>query len=403
MVQLLSAGRRAYTVWVIGAFSSALAACGSQAFDAAATAEVGSPLPGLEVAEVARFEIGRVAFGRQFTPHDGLGPRFNENACDACHTDPAVGGTGETLVTKATRYGADGRCDLLVHLGGENVRLRVTPEAGAGGATRPPVPPEATETVRLTIPFLYGLGLVDAVEQSEIERRADPDDRDEDGISGRVGIDAHGHPARFGRKADTATLEDFVVGAFRLEMGVTSPAAPEEAEAGGVPEVPEGTDLAPDPEIDQATVDAVTDFVRFLAPPGRAEPPDDDDVAAAARGRELFQRLGCASCHVRALVTGPSAVRALAHKRFVLYSDLLLHDMGPGLAGTCGPGASPTEYRTEPLLGLRYRKLFLHDGRVGRVIDAILAHGGEAARARAAFAALHRVTQEDLIRFLDTL
>ncbi len=401
-MRLLSAVRRAYTVGSIVAFPSLLAACGTQGVEVAGSADVGDPMPGLDAAQMVRFEAGRAGFDRRFTPRDGLGPRFNENSCNACHTQPADGGTGETIVTKATRY-VDGRCDLLVHQGGENVRLRVTPEASTLGAGRPPVPEEATETIRLTIPFLYGMGLVDAVDERAIEGRADPDDRDGDGISGRVGVDPEGRPARFGRKADSATLEDFVVGAFRLEMGVTSPAYPDEAQAGALPAVPEGTDLAPDPEIDQATVDGVTDFVRFLAPPARVEPADPDRAASAARGQELFGQLGCTSCHVPEMITGASPVSALAHKRFALYSDLLLHDMGEGLSGTCAAGASPTEYRTEPLLGLRHRKIFLHDGRVSRVIDAILSHGGEAEKARAAFAALDRLRQEDLIRFLDTL
>ncbi len=86
-----------------------------------------------------------------------------------------------------------------------------------------------------------------------------------------------------------------------------------------------------------------------------------------------------------------------------LYSDLLLHDMGAGLAGTCAPGASTREYRTEPLMGLRYRRTFLHDGRAGRVRDAIMQHGGEAAPARSRFLELHRVEQEALLRFLSTL
>jgi CxxC motif-containing protein (DUF1111 family) len=96
-------------------------------------------------------------------------------------------------------------------------------------------------------------------------------------------------------------------------------------------------------------------------------------------------------------------VAAIDGATIALYSDLLLHDMGPELAGTCAADAAPQEYRTEPLMGLRARRAFLHDGRVGRVLDAIMTHGGEAQRARDAFAALDRVTQEAVIRFLDTL
>lgn len=380
-----------------------LAACGAEPTAAPTSARIGDPLPGLSPGELAAFEAGRASFNLQFTPENGLGPRFNENSCDACHTGPATGGTGETIVTKASRFDAQGRCDMLPQLGGENLRLRVTPQAAALGATRPSVPPEATHQARFIIPFVFGLGLVDAVPQAALDALADPDDADGDGISGRVGVDASGRPARFGRKADMATLADFTEGAFRLEMGITTPAHPSEADAGSLPPVPDGADPAADPELDQATLQAVVDFVRFLAPPSPSEPRDDADRALIEEGRALFASLGCTSCHVPTLQTGSQASAALSERTIALYSDLLLHDMGPELEGTCGPGASTTEWRTEPLMGLGHRRLFLHDGRVGRVLDAILAHGGEAQAVRDRFAALDRLTQEAVLRFLDTL
>lgn len=366
-------------------------------------APIGEPLPGLTAAQRARFEAGRVQFNRQFTPDEGLGPRFNENACNACHTEPADGGTGETSVTKATLVTVDGRCDLLVPEGGENLRRQATPLLQAAGGGRVAPPESATHVARFTIPFLFGLGIVDAIPLSDLEARADPDDGDGDGISGRLGRDAAGSPARFGRKADVATLRDFVESAFRLEMGLTTPASPDEERAGGVPVVPEGTDPAPDPELDEETIALVTDFVRFLAPPERAAAGDAEVEAARARGEDLFGSMGCSGCHVPALTAGADATAAISHRSIALYSDLLLHDMGPGLESTCTAAASARELRTEPLLGLRFRRQFLHDGRVGRVIDAILAHGGEAQAARDRFAALDRVTQESVIRFLDSL
>lgn len=380
-----------------------LAACAVDSGPPPVFAEIGDPLPGLTAEALARFERGRASFNRQFTPEDGLGPRFNENSCDACHTAPASGGTGETIVTKATYTTEDGRCDLLTVHGGENVRLRVTPGAAALGATRPPVPSEASHRARFTTPFVFGLGLVDAIPQSILDALADPDDIDEDGISGRVGRDAAGRPARFGRKADVATLDDFVEGAFRMEMGITTPAHPDEALAGGVPPVEGGADPAPDPEIDAAGLAAAADFPRFLAPPAPAPSRDADHADQVERGRALFTGLGCVGCHVPVLQAGPDAPEGIAGQGIALYSDLLLHDMGPALEGTCGPGAGTREWRTEPLMGIRHRRLFLHDGRVSRVIDAILAHDGEGRAARERFAALDRVTQEVLLRFLDTL
>jgi len=366
-------------------------------------APIGEPLPGLTSDELARFLAGKALFDRQFTPEEGLGPRFNENACNACHTDPADGGTGETSVTKASVLATDGRCDPLAAEGGENVRRQATALLRDAGGGRVPVPEAATHVARFTIPFVFGLGIVDAVPQRDIDRLADPDDADGDGISGRVGRDHSGRPARFGRKADVATLRDFVESAFRLEMGLTTPAEPDEARAGAVPSVPEGTDPAADPELDEETIALVTDFVRFLAPPARAETADAATQQERRQGEELFTSLGCVGCHTPTLTAGGDASGAIANRSIHLYSDLLLHDMGPGLESVCAAGATTTEVRTEPLIGLRYRRIFLHDGRVGRVLDAILAHGGEAQAVRDRFAALDRVTQESLVRYLDSL
>lgn len=363
-------------------------------------AEIGSPLPALTPGELARFEDGRAVFRRSFTPVDGLGPRFNENACNACHTFPADGGTGETHVLRATHTQEDGRCDLLADQGGENLRLQVTRQALDLGAEPVRSIADATHTSRFTIPFVFGLGLIDAIPVETLAALADPDDSDGDGISGRLGTDGSGQPARFGRKADVASLRAFTDLAFRLEMGLTTPAVPDEARAGGSPPLPDGSDPAPDPELDEATIDLVVDFMRFLAPPAPADPEAVGDIQD---GYALFRELGCAGCHVELLRAGPDASAAIADQSIALFSDLLLHDMGPGLAGTCAQGATPSEYRTEPLMGLRYREIYLHDGRASRVRDAILMHGGEAQNARDAFAALDRVTQEALLQYLDTL
>lgn len=363
----------------------------------------GAPLPGLSEGELASFEAGRRLFTKPFEPGEGLGPRFNENACNACHTDPADGGTGETAVTKASRLSPAGTCDALADAGGTNLRIRSTLVDRTRSA-RVPVPQGATHTARFTIPFLFGLGVVEAIPAETLGALADPDDRDGDGISGRLGTTPDGEVGRFGRKADVATLADFVEGAFRLEMGLTTARVPDEALAGLLPPVDDpAADPVPEPEVDATSLDAVTAFVRLLAPPAR-RPSDDPGRAALERqGEELFGSLGCARCHVPTLAAGESPVRAIEGARIALYSDLLLHDMGDALEGTCTLGAGTREYRTEPLMGLRARRAFMHDGRYGRVIDAILGHDGEARGARDAFAALDRVTQQSVIHFLDTL
>lgn len=376
-----------------------LGACGAD--DAATVGGApGAPLPDLGAAETEAFEAGRSVFRKIFSPEEGLGPRFNESSCSACHTFPVDGGTGETAVRKATRQTASGGCDLLSDRGGENLRIQVTPALAEAGGAPVPAPEGATHRARFTIPFLFGLGLVDAIPLEVLESRADPDDVDGDGVSGRLGRDREGRPARFGRKADLASLDDFIDSAFRLEMGITTPDAPDEDRAGAIPPVPAGTDPAPEPEVGRDQFDAVSAFLRFLAP---LAPSEDGDDPTVERGSAFFRDIGCAACHVPVLRTGPHEIEALAHKAIALYSDLLLHDMGPELEATCGPGASPTEFRTEPLMGLRYRDVFLHDGRAGRVRDAILLHGGEAEGARRRFAQLHRLDQEAVLRFLGTL
>lgn len=368
----------------------------------APAAEPGEPIPGLTQAQLARFEAGRALFDRVFTAAEGVGPLFNENQCSACHTDPASGGTGEQLVLKATRFRPPLTCDLMAEEGGENLRRRVTPALAAHGVGAEPFPAAATERARFTAPFLFGLGLVEIIPEATILANADPDDADGDGISGRPGRAVDGRLGRFSRKAEVATLLDFTDSALRFEMGLSTeltPVEPIPARLAGLP----GIDPVPEPEVDREEMELLTDFVRFLAPIRRRVPHDRAGRAAVARGERLFHDIGCARCHVPEMRTGRSDVRALDRKRIELYSDLLLHEMGEDLASVCGLAATPTELRTQPLAGLAHRRALLHDGRAFNPRDAVLAHGGEARGVRDAFAALPRTTQEDLLRFLDTL
>ncbi len=389
---------RVASALILGFAGTALSGCSQAEELDLVYGEPGDPIAGLSAEERAAFDRGSQVFERMYAPDEGLGPRFNENSCDACHTFPADGGTGETNVRRVSTTLEDGRCDPLTALSGPNLRIQVTPAlAAAGGA------PErdrgiGSHTGVFTIPFLYGAGLLDAIPLATLKALADPDDTNQDGISGRLGTDAQGRPARFGRKSDVASLEDFVDSAFRLEMGLTTPLVPDEAQAGIAPHAPDGIDPTPEPEVDEASFRDVTAFVRFLTPPASA--PVDEPIEV--QGEELFGELGCAQCHVPVLTTGPHASSALSGKAVALYSDLLLHDLGPGLASVCTSGASVTEHRTEPLMGLRYRDAFLHDGRATGVMDAILAHGGEALQARTGFEALDRLEQEAVLRFLRT-
>ena len=388
----MTKSRELWLVAVVGA-----AACGGRA---APTGEPGAPLPGLGPAELARFQAGAELFNRVFSPAEGLGPAFNENQCSACHTSPASGGVGGERVLKASRFDPRTGCNQLVDAGGENVRRQLTPHARALGLGRE-APPPGAQTGRFTAPALFGLGLVDAVPDATLLAEQGAEHADHDGTSGRVGRTADGRVGRFGRKADVATLAEFTATALRFEMGLTTSRYPRDAVQGQ--RVPPHADEAPDPEVADSVVARLTDFVRFLAPPGRLPPRPGQAAATAARGERQFAQIGCAACHVPALTTGPSPVAALDRRPVALYSDLLLHDVGPALADVCGPGATPSELRTAPLMGLRYRELLLHDGRVTSLRDAILLHGGEARAARDRFAALSAVQEAELIAFLKTL
>ncbi len=377
---------------------AAVAACSRTLPEAAA---VGDPVPGLTDEEIARFDAGRALFDRVFAVDEGTGPLFNENQCSACHTFPAPGGTGEQLVIKATRRLPDGRCDILASEGGENLRRQATPALAELGIERDTIPSATADIATFAVPFLFGLGAADLVPEQALHEAADPDDRDGDGISGRVGRTPDGRAGRFGRKADVASLDDFTHLALFNEMGITTTSHPRERGPNSAP-LPQGVDPAPDPELGDGPVDLITDFVRMLAPPPRPA-PDPDAAPLIAHGEALFTAIGCAACHTPHVTTGPSPLAPLDRVRAPLYSDLLLHDLGPALASTCAPGATETEYRTAPLLGLRHRRPYLHDLRATTLERAIELHGGEARSARDAFAALPIADRQALLRFLRSL
>ena len=362
----------------------------------------GAPIPDLEPGELARFREGEALFNKVFTPEEGLGPLFNENQCGACHTDPAAGGTGDQFVTKATRWSPISGCDLLTESGGENVRTRGTPLLRVHGIQREEVPENATEVGRFVVPYLFGLGLAEALSEETLQALADPEDRNGDGISGRLARTTDGRMGLFGRKGDFASLADFNAGAFLLEMGITNPLHPGPETLNGGP-LPPGADPAADPEVGEETLALVLDFVRFLAPLARRVPSDPEALAQVERGEAVLQETGCTACHVPVLETGDHPVDAFSRRAVAFYSDFLLHDLGPEVAGVCGPDAAPTEQRTGILMGVGLRDLFLHSGDATSLEEAILRHGGEAQRAREVFQGLSELDRHYLIRFLETL
>jgi CxxC motif-containing protein (DUF1111 family) len=360
--------------------------------------EPGEPLLGLDTAQRDQFDRGKAIFNRVFQPETGLGPLFNANACGECHEDPVAGGVGDEVEVHATALRSDGFCDPLADLGGPVYQQQVTPALkNALGIDKEPIPGGTTAQARRTSPDILGFGLLDAVPDAAILAYADPDDRNHDGISGRPNRFFDGRLGRFGRKALVPTLADFNEGAFPVEQGVTVPAVPDEGTVGGQP-IPAGVDPLPEPELDAQSVALVNAFVRFLAPPSAPK------LKGAARGGpELFDRIGCAACHVVRFKTGDSDLKALARREVAAYTDLLLHDMGPALADICLGLAGPSEFRTEPLMGLRFSERFLHDGRAASIEEAIRLHGGESIASRDRFAALPPDDREALVAFLKQL
>ena len=380
----------------------AVAAC--TASDAPVSAILpGEAIPALSDANRGRFLLGRALFERIATQDEGLGPLYNQDRCSSCHDRPTVGGasSASVRVLKATRF-MDGRCDRLEALGGDNIQLRVTELFAAHGFGAEDVPLEATDSGYVTAPSLFGLGLIEAIPDSVLLSIADPEDRDGDGISGRLPRMADQRSARFGRKGDAASVEDFVESALRFELGFTTPRYPEEEARNGVP-IPEGVDPMPDPEIDAETLGLLTDYVRFLGAPapeflGRG--PAADSVS---QGEAFFDQIGCTQCHRPELRTGNAEEPALRDQVIRLYSDLLLHDFGNGVGDLCGPDALPGEVRTPALWGLRYREHFLHDGSATDLVEVIDRHSGEAILARVRFQGLAPQAQMMLLRFLKSL
>jgi CxxC motif-containing protein (DUF1111 family) len=356
--------------------------------------QLGEPVRGLTPAQRQAFERGKRVFAHPFSPDSGLGPLFNATSCVECHEDPVLGGIGDEMELHATRVLADGSCDALGDRGGFVFQQHVTPALQAAlGITSEPVPADAAQGLR-TSPDLFGFGLLDAVPDHVILSHADPDDADHDGISGRANYFVVGRKRRFGRKAFVPTLAEFNAGAFLIELGITNPVFPAEGSVGGLG-LPAGVDPVPDPELDAHSLRDANAFVRYLAPPARVTP-----TRAARHGQRVFASIRCDACHIPSLRTGKSDVHALDHRKVDAYTDLLLHDMGPDLADLCLGAASPSEFRTEPLMGLRLETRFLHDGRAASIEEAIRLHAGEASAARDAFMALRERERAALLEFL---
>ena len=333
-----------------------------------------APVPGLTQEELAAFIRGDEAFGRPFSPNEGLGPIFNNVSCASCHS-----GDGRGRIENGFFRFSMGE-DLLPHLGGPQVQDKAIP-----GAVPERLPDGVQSSFRLPPP-VFGVGLIKAIPESTILALADPHDRDGDGISGRpnmvvpedfipvdeIGgfeLDSLGEAkptlGRFGRKAAVGNLLLQTVKAYHEDMGITNDFLPVENKNPQASRSTEAADRVADPELPEQEVRAVLAYIRTLAPPAPGAL-----TSTRQEGEKLFRSVGCTNCHVPELRTGPSSIAALSDKPVRLYSDLLLHDMGPELADNRPDGqATGREWKTAPLWGLRLMREFLNG-------DAFLLHDG---------------------------
>ena len=364
----------------------------------------GDPLPGITSGDFEEFRLGLEDFTEVETAEEGLGPAFNGSSCAVCHSVPTIGGAGVVAEVRAARRDERGEFVELVPTSGSLFQIFSIPTH----TCQPIIPPEANVISRRVPIPLFGAGLVEAIPDETLLALDDAGDRDRDGISGRAAVitdiaTGHRRVGRFGWKAQHATLLAFGADAYRNEMGITNDLFPDELAFGITREQMQLCDRIPDPEDrpDRRTrrrgIDNFEAFMKFLAPAGRG--PIDDTVRA---GEALFGAVGCASCHVPSLQTGPSANALFHHKMVPLFSDLLLHDVGTG-DGIRQEAAEPQEFRTPALWGLRLRRPLLHDGTAATIEDAIGAHGNEAASARARFTAISPDQRAALLAFLKSL
>jgi CxxC motif-containing protein (DUF1111 family) len=269
--------------------------------------------------------------------------------------------------------------------------------------------PENANVIARRMPLpLFGDGLIEAIADDTIEAGADPDDRNGDGVSGRVGWvkdleDGRRRAGRFGWKSQHATLLAFSADAYRNEMGITNELLPNEF-ALGIDEATM-TECSPKRAMEDVRdrrtglrgIDQFTNFMRFLAPIDRAPL-----TAEAWQGESLFREIGCVACHTPALATSPNVNPVFDRKTVPLYSDLLLHDVGTG-DGIEQAAAEAGEIRTPPLWGLRLRRPLLHDGSSPTIEDAIRRHAGEAEKIISRFRELPPADRAALLSFLKSL
>ena len=367
---------------------------------------LGQSLPDLNDQQKLEFDLGLKSFSKTEVRSDGLGPVFNGTACAECHKAGAIGGAGIDLTTaQVSRIGGirNNKYSDLTDLGGPVIQARSLKEFDTSCPIEGEVIPREANFVsrRITTP-LFGVGLIESIPDATIV--APSKKRDQDGVQGTVnwvfnpetGLNEVG---KFGWKAQHSSLHLFAGDAYLNEMGITSVSFPSENLPQGKP-IPVSWDSVADPEDQDGDIEVFTSFMRYLAPPGRRLPMS----AQVQRGENLFKSIRCSACHTPEMKTGKNAVAALSEKPVRLFSDLLLHRMGSGLADGIQQGvAQGDQFKTPALWGLSRRSFFLHDGRARTIGDAIVNHDGEGFIAKQRFIRLRPNEREDMLAFLKSL
>ncbi|MBZ9774627.1 di-heme oxidoredictase family protein [Mesorhizobium sp. CO1-1-8] len=420
--------------------------------------------------EEGDFKLGNALFRKNWVSSpsstqasDGLGPLFNERACQNCHLKdgrgrPPQGDAGTTSMflrlardaSSAQERAALANHEVLnfpdpvygtqlqelavpglpgegrMHIDYQEHKVELTdgtvislrkPSYSVDGLGYGPIDPRTTLSPRLTPPMI-GLGLIEQIAPADILAHADPHDRDGDGISGRPNIVRDGLSremtlGRFGWKAQTASIRQQAADAFAGDIGISTPEEPKHwgdctAAEGKCLAMPNGVQQRLGPvEAPPPVMDLVTFYSQNLAVPSRRD-LDQPDVLA---GKKTFYEIGCIACHTPKFVTRRDTPnKAQAFQLIWPYSDFLLHDMGPDLAdGQAVGDATGTEWRTPPLWGIGLTEtvngnsFFLHDGRARSLTETILWHGGEARKARDRFAAASATERDALLKFLESL
>ena len=427
----------------------------------AGSVNAGQALSTLSPGQSQYFTDGLVRFNEADQVANGLGPTFNSNSCASCHAQPAAGGSSPRAdqypnigpnpqIEAASAGGATNRVPFFITSDGpvrearfpfvvtSGGSLTKTPDggvhalftiAGRGDAGNCSLAQPNFEQMaqlhnlifRIPTP-VFGAGLIENIADATILANM----RANSFLKGRLGISGHpnfsgndGTITRFGWKAQNKSLEIFTGEAYNVEMGVTNELFPDER---GTP--PAACLINPTPEDatnfdlsgDQIPSDVVgfSHFMRFLAPPAQSSQgiPGNPSSSSIQNGQALFSQIHCDTCHTPAMQTATSKLTpALSNQTAALFSDLLVHHMGTGLADNVSQGsAGPDEFRTAPLWGLGQRIFFLHDGRSGPanggLVHAIEQHassGSEANTVISNFNQLSTQQKQDLLNFLRSL